>query len=481
MVKETLKEKTAKGLFWGGLSNSLQQLLGLAFGICLARLLSPGDYGMVAMLTVFSLLASSIQESGFVSALAIRKEVHHRDYNAVFWFSLLASVSLYVVLFFCAPLIAAYNHTPELTPLARYAFLGFVLSSLSTAHFAVLFRKMKVKQRTIATFVATVVSGGVGITMAACGFAYWGLATQDLCYKLVITLLFWHYSGWRPTFQLDFRPIRQMFGFSSKVLATNLLNTINNQFLQALLGHFYPRGDVGLYSQANKWNTMGYSIVGGMVGSIAQPVFAQVGNERSRQQRVFRKMLRFTAFLSFPAMLGLALIATDFVPLALGNKWVPCVPYLQILCVAGSFIPLSQLYSNLIVSSGRSSVYLSSTAVLLLLQLATMYFLYPYGITALLYAITTINIVSLFVWHFLAARQTGLKLIHTLMDIVPFAFLSAAVMWVAYITTLQVDHMILRFILKIVIAVLLYGTMMWFLRIAVFRECLHFLLRKKSS
>ena len=164
--KQTLKEKTAKGLFWGGLSNGVQQLLNLVFGIFLARLLSPEDYGMVGMLSIFSLIASSLQESGFTAALANKKEIKHEDYNAVFWFSILISLSLYTILFFCAPLIARFFNTPELTQLARYSFLGFVIASIGTAQNAYLFRSLMVKQRSQALIIGLFISGIVGITLA---------------------------------------------------------------------------------------------------------------------------------------------------------------------------------------------------------------------------------------------------------------------------------------------------------------------------
>lgn len=176
MEESSLKEKTAKGLFWGGFSNGMQQLLNLFFGIFLARLLSPSDYGLVGMLTIFTLIAGSLQESGFISAITNRRDVTSNDYNAVFWFSILVSVSVYVLLFFCAPLIARFYDEPRLIPLSRFIFLCFVLSSTATAHSAYLFRNLMVKKRTIAQLSALAVSGTVGVTAAYNGLAYWGLS-----------------------------------------------------------------------------------------------------------------------------------------------------------------------------------------------------------------------------------------------------------------------------------------------------------------
>ena len=253
MQEQSLKEKTSKGLLWGGIGNGIQQILNLIFGIFLARLLSPADYGMVGMLTIFSALANTFQESGFIVALANKKNISHEDYNAVFWFNVLVGVSFYVVFYFCAPFIAAYYRQPELIPLSRYIFLGFVISSFSTAQSAYLFKNMMVKQKAISQFPALTISGAAGIIMAYNGMSYWGIATQNIIYISVINLCFWYFSPWRPSLNINFKPIKKMFGFSSRILATNLLIQINNNIFPIILGRLFLAKDVGLYTQSNKW------------------------------------------------------------------------------------------------------------------------------------------------------------------------------------------------------------------------------------
>lgn len=196
MAEQSLKEKTAKGLFWGGLSNGVQQLLNLFFGIFLSRILNAEDYGMVGMLSIFSLIAGSLQESGFTAALANKRNISHKDYNAVFWFSTGLSACLYLILFLCAPLIAEFYHTPELTALARYTFLGFFVASLGIAHSAYLFRNLMVKQKAMAVTIGLTASGTIGITMACLGFAYWGIATQSIVYVGTINICYWCFSPW---------------------------------------------------------------------------------------------------------------------------------------------------------------------------------------------------------------------------------------------------------------------------------------------
>ena len=235
----TLKEKTARGLVWGAVNNGAQQLLNLLFGIVLARLLDDTDYGMVGMLTIFTAVAGTLQESGFTAALANRRQVKHEDYNAVFWFSALMGAGLYIVLFCCAPLIARFYGDDRLIPLARYVFLGFLIASTGTAHHAYLFRNLMVKQKAEAQIPALILSGMAGVAMAYAGMSYWGIATQTLVYITVTNVFYWRLSAWRPTWHWDFRPLKEMFGFSSKLLVTNLFTQVSNNLLSALLGRFF--------------------------------------------------------------------------------------------------------------------------------------------------------------------------------------------------------------------------------------------------
>jgi hypothetical protein len=263
--EQSLKDKTAKGLFWGGFSNGIQQLLNLVFGIFIARLLTPSDYGMVGMLAIFSLIAGSIQESGFTAALVNKKEVTHKDYNAVFWFNIITSLCLYLVLFLCAPLIAYFYKVPELTPLARYSFTGFFIASLGISHSAYLKRNLMVKQQAMSSVIGLTVSGIAGVTLAYLGFSYWGYATQSIVYVAVNTACYWHFTRWRPTLQFSLAPIKEMFGFSGKLLITNIFNHINNNLFSVILGKYYSKIEVGYYNQSNKWCGMGQQFILGMI------------------------------------------------------------------------------------------------------------------------------------------------------------------------------------------------------------------------
>ena len=477
-MSESLKDKTAKGLLWGGISNGAQQLLNLLFGIFLARLLTPDDYGMVGMLSIFSLIAGSIQESGFISALINKKDIKHEDYNAVFWFGILTSICIYTILFFCAPLIARFFNQPELTSLARYSFIGFVLSSTGIAHSAYLYKNLIVKQRAFLNMIALILSGIIGVTLAYNGFSYWGIATQSISYIGFVMIGYWFISPWRPTFHLNFKPLKGMISFSSKMLATNIFNHINNNIFSIILGKFYSEKEVGYYNQANKWNLMGSSLIGGMINGVAQPVLAQVREDKERQLRVFRKMMRFTAFVSFPAMLGLSLIAPELITIAITDKWIESALILQLLCISGAFIPITNLCSNLVISKGKSNIYMWNAIILGLLQLMVMYFIHPYGIQTMIITYVSINISWLLVWHYFIRKEIHYRYTHLLKDILPFFCIAGCVMISTYYLTLHIEDIYLLFCSKIIIAASLYLAIMWLSGANTFKESIQYLRKK---
>lgn len=475
---ESLKEKTAKGLFWGGLNNGVQQFLGLLFGIILGRLLSPSDYGMMAMIAVFSLIAGTLQDSGFKVAIANIKHVTDNDYNSVFWFNIIVSALMYVILFFASSFIADYYHTPELIPLCRYTFLGFVIASMGISPSAYLFRNLMVKQQAKCGMVAVVMSNIVGVTLAWLGFSYWALATQGLVFVAINTAMLWHYCKWRPTFKIDFTPVKKMFRFSCKILATTILTHINNNVLNILLGRYFTSRQVGDYNQAYQWDSKGFYLIQGMVNQVAQPVFVNLNNERERQLRILRKMMRFTAFISFPLMFGLALVSHEFIIVAITAKWINSAVLLQLLCVSGAFIPLSTLLSNLIISKGNSSIYMWCTLVLGAVQIILMILLYPYGIRTMVVGYVILNIFWLFVWLFFVRRLTGYGFIAILKDILPFCGIAAGVMIITYLITSAIPNMILLLISRIILAALLYYAVMRVARVSILKECTDFIVSK---
>ena len=474
----TLKEKTAQGLLWGGLNSGIQQLVGLAFGIVLGRLLSPSDYGMMAMISIFSLVATALQDSGFRTALTNIEHPKDEDYNSVFWFNIIMASSLYLILFFAAPLIGEYYHTPRVVPLCRYAFLSIVIASFGTAQSAYLFKHLRAKQQAEAGALAVIMSSLTGVGMAFAGMAYWSLATQGLVYVGINTLLQWHFSSWRPSIHgITFAPVRRMFRFSCKILATTIMTHVNNNVLNILLGHYFTPRDTGNYNQAYQWNTKCYSLVQSMVAQVAQPVLVSLNGEEGRQKDVFRKMMRFTAFITFPLLFGFGLVAKEFIVTAIGEKWLASAQLIQILCVSGATMPLSTLFSNMIISKGRSGTFFWCTFTLGLVQIATMVLIWPMGIRSMVIAYTILNTSWLLVWLFFVRRLIGYGYWMFFCDVMPFALAAAGVMGVAYIATMPLSNLIALLISRFIIAVVLYYVVMKIARVKILAECERFVKR----
>ena len=478
---ESLKERTAKGLLWGAVNNVTSQLLSVAIGIVLGRLLSPAEYGMVGMLAIFTAIAGSLQESGFTAALTNMKQATHRDYNAVFWFSTLMSVALYGVLYLSAPLIASYFRQPGLVPLSRLVFASLLMAGLGTAHAAYMFRNMMNREKALIGFAALTGSGIVGIALALGGYSYWSLAWQQFAYITIVNLGRLLYVRWHPSLHVDLSPIRRMFGFSSKILLTNIMNQANNNLLSFVFGRLFTAGAVGSYTQAAKWNLMGHSLITGTIQQVAQPVLASINDEENRQLKVFRKMLRFTAMLSMPALFGLGLIA-DFIVLLLGDHWADSVMLLRILCVSGAFMPIHTLYQNLFISHGRSDTYMWCTAAQRAAQLAVIVVVSTRGGLGLMVTAYTVLMVSwTAVWQLLAHRLTGLRLRDVLKDILPFMLAAIGCTAAAYVGTADISQPALSIALRIVITAVLYILVMKISGAKIFDECIQFLFHKKTT
>ena len=485
---ESLKDKTARGLFWGGMNNGVQQLLGLAFGIILGRLLDPSDYGMTAMLAVFSVIANELQSSGFKTGLINLREPRHEDYNAVFWFNVVAGALIYAVLFLAAPLIARFYGNPALIPLSRYVFLGFVFSSFGMAQSAYLTKQMQIKQIAKCGMTATLTSSLVSVAMAAMGFGYWALATQYLMYIAVNTLLLWCFSAWRPTLSpltSHLSPLKRLFPFSFRIMLSAIFTQLNANIMNLLLGRFYGEANTGHYNQAYQWSSKCFLLVGNMLKQVDQTVLVGLREERERQLAVLRKMVRFTAFVSFPLLFGLAIVSHEFIMLAIGEKWAFAASLLPLLCLCGAFMPLSTLLTDSVISQHRSDIYLWSTIALGVLQIALMVGLWRQGIMVMVVAYTLLNIAWMFVWHFFVRRLMGYRLTDFLKDILPFALAAAFVMSLTWVVTEFIvdslsfidDYLKLWVLLisRVVLAALLYYTVMRLAGAVILKECMGFI------
>ena len=478
---ESLKEKTAKGLFWGALNSGTMQVLNLVFGIFLARMLSPDDYGIVGVLTIFSLIAGNLQSSGFTQGLTNIKHPTANDYNSVFWFNISVGTLCYVVLFFSAPMIAWFFHSPKLVGLSRFVFLGFLISSFGITRNAIMFKNIMARERAITGFISLLISGCCGLVLAWNGMAYWSLAWQSVVFVFVQNVCRYYYTRrlWRPSLKVDLTPVKKMFPFSVKILITTIINTINNNVLTFIFGNLFPMKTVGNFSQAMKWDTMAYTTISGTIEQVAQPVLAEINDDRDRERRVFRKMLRFTAFLSFPALFGMALVAKEFILVTITDSWIDSVPLLQTLCIGGAFLSFYTLYQHLIIASGRSDIYLWCNIGQIVIQIALILLFHSYGINTMVAIYTAFTILWLTVWQINARRLIGVTFHEVLSDTVPFMLSAVAVMAATYYVTSFIESPIILLPSRIVIASILYFALMKIAKVKILDECMAFIKKKR--
>ncbi len=485
---ENLKQKTARGLMWGAVNNSTMQVLNLLIGLVVLNHLTPEDTGLIGMLAIFAAVAGNLQSSGFSTALINEREPKDWQYNSVFWFNILMGAALYALLFLAAPLISAFFHQPRLTQLARLLFLAFFISSFGISTNAYMVKNMMNREITIVNITSLLLSGTTAIVMALSGMGYWSLAWQQVVGAAVLVAGRFAYVRWRPRLTFSFSYIRQTFSFSMKILVTMIVNTVNQNMLTVVFGRLFrdPRV-VGNFFQAYKWDQMAFQTVGGMLAQVAQPVLVSVREEKDRELQVFRKMVRFASFLSFPALFGLALVAREFILCTIGETWAGCVPLLQVLCLSGAFMPLYTLMQNLVISHGRSDVNMWLNVGQVILQLAVILLFYRQGITRMVVAYTLFNILWLAAWQPFARRIIGLRWTDLLRDTVPFLVIAATVMGATFAVTLPLSPLLaglaprvahgLLLAARVVTAAALYYAAMRLLHVAILEECLQYIRR----
>ncbi|MDR2148486.1 MAG: lipopolysaccharide biosynthesis protein [Tannerella sp.] len=479
--EESLKQKTAKGLFWGGFSNITQLLIGVGFSIFIARILNQKDYGFLGVLNVFIGIGSQLTISGFSNALINIKKITQKDYNAVFWFSSLMGIGLYILLYFCAPLIAAFFKYQELVALSRVLFITIPLGGISVVSSTILIKKVMVREMATIDITAQIISSIVGLTLALKGFEYWALAIQNILLLSLSFILRIFQAKWLPDFSFDFSPLKKMLPFSIKLLITGIFTTVNNNMMPVILGRYFNINDVGNYNQGYKWAWMGSSFMDGMLGYITQPVLVQVNEEKERMVAVFRKLIRFSAFLSIPLLWGLAFIGNEFILITIGEKWLPAVPFLQLFCIWGSVKFLWTLYTNLMYSHGKSNIYMYITIAIGVLQLFTILALYSFGIITMTAGYIIVYFGGLLVWQYFAQKLIGLTYKNVFRDIFPYFGVTLVCFSIAWLVTKNIENVYWSMSLKIIVSVILYISLLKILKSKIFEESVAFLKIKRQE
>lgn len=446
-----LKEKTAKGMGWGFADNLVGSGITAVVSIVLARLLSTSDFGMIGMITIFISFAVSFMDSGFSGALTRKKDASAADFNTVFYTNLFLSIVVYLILFFCAPLIAGFFGIPLLRDLVRVLSFSVVILAFSQVQKVLLIRKLDFKSQAIISLAASLLSGVVGIVMAVCGCGVWSLVAQQLTRFGVSSLLMWVFSSWKPSLAFSVSSFKEMFDFGSKLLATSFISIVWNEVYSVIIGKIYSPSLVGLYSRADKFKSMVTSNVAIVVQRVSYPVLSGIQDQKERQVRVYAKVLKTTALVSCTLVLGLLACSEPLVMVLIGEKWLPSVPFLKILCVSGVFLPLTIISVNVLNANGKSDMTLLLEVIKTLLAVIPVLLGIYYSIEALLWGAAAVSLISYVIHAFFVSKVLNYSVVKQFRDVFPYILFSALMCGAVWCVGLLVDIMWLKLLVQLLV------------------------------
>lgn len=362
-MPESIKNKVIRGVAWSAVEKFIRQSLMILFSIIIARQLSPSDYGLVAMLTIFLIVAQIFVDSGFVEALIQKQDRTEIDFSTTFWFNIGVALLIYAMLFLISPFIADFYDEPLLEDLLVWMALIFVINAFRTVQQAKLNIAMDFRRQAWISIIAISVSGCVGIWMACHDFGVWTLVWQPLMQNFLNVMLLWISAGWIPSFVFSSRSFKELFGFGSRLLMSRTLHAIytNGSFL--LIGKFYSPAVTGLYSQSTLMTNFVPMAINDVVARVAYPIECALQDNNEELQYRFFQMLRLTCFLLFPLMMGLVALAEPLVRLLLTDKWLETVPLIRILCFAWIWWPASNMSWQLLNAKHRSDYCLKAEII----------------------------------------------------------------------------------------------------------------------
>ncbi|EID32301.1 polysaccharide biosynthesis protein [Prevotella sp. oral taxon 306 str. F0472] len=456
MSEQTLKQATTKGLFWSSVERFSNQGVQFVFSIILARLLSPSDYGIIAMVTIFFAVAQSFVDSGFSNALVRKTDRVEEDLSTCFYFNIGVGIIAYIVLFLIAPLVANFYNQPILSPIIRITGLGVILNSLCVVQQALFTIKIDFKSQAKITLSATVISGIVGILLAYQGYGIWALVWQGVASSIVRMGLLWLMSKWRPRTGFSKSSFNYLFGYGSKLLASGLLDTIYNNIYPIVIGKFYNPAQLGNYSRALGWAQLPSANITSILQRVTFPVLSAIQDDSLRLQNSYRRLLKLSAFIVFPLMMGLASMASPLIRVILTAKWDGCVLYLQILCFALMLYPIHAINLNLLQVKGRSDIFLRLEIIKKIIGVVILIITIPLGITAMCLGMVFSSIICLIVNTYYTSRFIDVGLLTQLKDLRIILINSLVMGGGIYILTSFIDIEGLKLVMGIVIGFLLY-------------------------
>ncbi len=414
-----LKDKTISALAWSAVDRIGSRGIQFVISIILARLLLPEQFGLIAMLTIFFAIAQTFIDSGFGAALIQKQDADHVDECSIFYFNIFVGFLLAGIIYLSAPYIATFYEQPMLAPLTRFMSISLIVGAFSIIQATLLSKNLDFKTQTKISILAAIISGAIGVYLAYQDFGVWALAVQQVLSGLLQMVMLWFWFAWRPSLVFSFESLHQMFGYGSRMLASGLLDTVFKNLYLIVIGKAFPPAELGYYTRAQGFPEMISLNFSQILSRVTFPVFSSIQYETERLKRAVRKSLTLSALVIFPAMIGMAVVAEPLVLLLLTDKWLPAVPYLQLLCIVKMFLPLHVFNLSVLKSKGRSDLFLRLEIIKKVLVVLNIAITWRWGVEAMIIGQIVLQVNAYFLNSYVAGRLIAYPPYEQLKDLLP--------------------------------------------------------------
>lgn len=358
MRDNSFMDKAVSGAIWTGLEKIIRQLSQFVIGIILARLLAPEEFGVIGMLAIFIAISQTFTDSGLSSALIQRKDCTDADFSTIFYFNIVVALFFYIVLFVSSPWIASFYNMPILEDVTRVVALSIIFSGLTSVQNTRLTKELKFKTQSIISIICMLVTGVTGLSLAYSGWGVWSLVFQALSGQICNSICIWVASGWMPKAVFSVTSFSKLWKFGSKLLVSSLINTIYTNLYTLVIGKAFSPAQVGHYNRANQYASLPTHTVQDMALKVNYPILAKMQDENERLLGAYKRLMSVPLYILYPILIGICVTAEPLIEVMIGEKWLPCVPMLKVLCLGYMFSPLTHLNLNLLYVKGRTDLVL---------------------------------------------------------------------------------------------------------------------------
>lgn len=456
MTEESLKKKTAKGLVWSSVERFSVQGVGFIVTLVIARVLSPADYGLVGMLAIFMAVAQTLIDSGFSQALIRKQNRTEEDNSTVFYFNIVVSSVLYLLLYVVSPFVADFYEEPQLCSLMRVLCLLIIINGLAVVQRSIFTAAIDLKTQAKASFTAAIISGGVGIWMAYSNYGVWTLVWQQLLNGAINTILLWYFSSWYPRWVFSWKSFRELFAFGSKLMASGLLDTMYTNMYTLVIGKIFSAASLGYYAQADRFAKLPSSNLTGILQRVVYPVLCTLQDDDKKLREDYRKLLRLSAFVVFPLMCMLAAIAYPLIVLLLGEKWHYAATLLIPVCFTMMWYPIHAINLNLLQVKGRSDLFLKLEIIKKILGILILAISIPFGLLVMCYAGIVISILCFSINTFYTGKLIRVGFFMQTKDLTGTLVLSVFMFSTIFFSLSMFERPVLQVIVGILEGVFIY-------------------------